>query len=127
MSDGLVAEDAALDHARAILDGRYVVPARQATRLAALLVRQALEAAVLVLCGPDMRRASMRCRLIYLRVLGDVVSAERACVAWDGLSRACHHHAYELAPTPGEVRHLLETEVALRTAELQERDRTANP
>src|SRR5882757_398397 len=58
MSDGLVAEDAALDHARAILDGRYVVPARQATRLAALLVRQALEAAVLVLCGPDMRRAS---------------------------------------------------------------------
>jgi threonine dehydrogenase-like Zn-dependent dehydrogenase len=27
--------------------------------------------------------------------------------AWDQLSRACHHHAYELTPTTAEVRHLI--------------------
>jgi len=27
--------------------------------------------------------------------------------AWDQLSRACHHHAYELTPTTTEVRHLI--------------------
>ena len=34
--------------------------------------------------------------------------------AWDQLSRACHHHAYELTPTTTEVQHLIS---CLRSAE----------
>lgn len=34
--------------------------------------------------------------------------ADRAEVAWAGLSLACYQHAYELAPISGEVAHLLD-------------------
>jgi len=30
--------------------------------------------------------------------------AARAGLAWSALRRACHHHAYDLAPTAGELR-----------------------
>jgi hypothetical protein len=97
-----------LDLARAVLDGRHVVHGPHSARMAALLARQALEGAVGILCGPTMRRATMRSRLLYLRVLIDPETADCAGIAWNGLSGACHHHAYELSPTPGEVRHLME-------------------
>ncbi|MFL5406415.1 MAG: hypothetical protein ACJ79O_11210, partial [Myxococcales bacterium] len=31
----------------------------------------------------------------------------RADYAWSRLSQACHHHAFELAPTAAEARHLI--------------------
>jgi hypothetical protein len=46
----------------------------------------------------------MRVQLIFLRTyLGDAELAGRAGHAWSALSRACHHHAYELAPTAAEL------------------------
>lgn len=95
-----------LDLARAVLQGRHAVPARQSARMAALLARQALEDMIGALCGPELARATMRTRLLYVRVLVDAELADHAGVAWHGLSHACHHHAYELSPTPGEVEHL---------------------
>ena len=47
--------------------------------------------------------------------------------AWTDLSRACHHHPYELAPTANELRDLLDiarrfaAEVARQTAAHRER------
>jgi hypothetical protein len=104
-----------LELARAVLDGRHAASGSQ-SRMAALLARQALEETVDVLCGPEMRRATMRSRLLYLRILVDHETADRAGVAWNGLSQVCHHHAYELAPTPGEVAYLMELVSALKVA-----------
>jgi hypothetical protein len=43
-------------------------------------------------------------QLIFLRTyLSDADLAARAGHAWSALSRACHHHAYELAPTAVEL------------------------
>jgi len=76
-------------------------------RTSALLARQALEASVLRLWERrtlDLRGCSMRAQLICLRTyLGDPDLAARAALAWSSLSRACHHHPYELAPTAGEL------------------------
>jgi hypothetical protein len=52
-------------------------------------------------------RPTGRSQLILLRELGDPVIAAKARIAWGGLSRACHHHSYELQPTVREVRALV--------------------
>lgn len=98
-----------LAQATAILDGKEHIPAAQRTRAAAYLARQTLEQIVRRRCaalGADMRRASMRSQLIVLRILSPDC-AEPAQAAWAGLSRACHRHAYELAPTEHEIRALI--------------------
>jgi hypothetical protein len=52
----------------------------------------------------DLQRCSMRVQLICLRTyLGDAELAARAGHAWSALSRASHHHPYELAPTAAEL------------------------
>ena len=76
-------------------------------RAAALLARNALEMAV------DDYWARRRIpltscptlpQLICLReYLGDGDLAGRVHHAWHALSRACHHHPYELAPTAAEL------------------------
>src|SRR3954471_9196907 len=114
MSPGRLHTDV-LDLARAVLQGQHAVPARQAARMAALLARQALEDVIESLCGPELTRATMRTRLVYVRVLVNAEIADRAGVAWHGLSHACHHHAYELSPTPGEVEHLADLVSTLTT------------
>jgi hypothetical protein len=38
-----------------------------------------------------------------LRELVDEEAAKQASHAWWALSRACHHHPYELSPTAGEL------------------------
>ena len=82
-------------------------------RAAALLARNALEMAV-----DDYwtrKRIPLGCcptlpQLICLReYLGDEDLAGRVHHAWNALSRACHHHPYELAPTAGELGMLLST------------------
>jgi hypothetical protein len=77
-------------------------------RATALLTRQALENALdefweaspatagLSRCS---RRAQFACLPTYLK--GDV--ARGAAYVWGALSRACHYHAYELAPTAAEL------------------------
>jgi hypothetical protein len=76
-------------------------------RASALLARQALEAVLFRLWqrrGLDLQGCSMRAQLICLRTyLGDVDLAARTGHAWSALTRACHHHPYELAPTAAEL------------------------
>ena len=76
-------------------------------RASALLALEALETALFRLWehrAIDLRGCSMRTQLICLRsYLEDARLAARAGHAWSALSRACHHHAYELASTSGEL------------------------
>ncbi|HEX9188572.1 MAG TPA: hypothetical protein VGB87_15945 [Vicinamibacteria bacterium] len=76
-------------------------------RASALLALEALETGLSRLWEDrriDLRGCSMRTQLICLRsYLEDARLAARAGHAWSALSRACHHHAYELAPTSGEL------------------------
>ena len=52
----------------------------------------------------DLQGCSMAAQLICLRsYLGNAELAARAGHAWSVLNRACHHHAYELAPTASEL------------------------
>lgn len=48
----------------------------------------------------------MLSRLVTLRSLDTPERSDVATMAWNRLSNAGHHHAYELAPTIDEVRHL---------------------
>ena len=77
-------------------------------RASALLACRALEFTVNQLWERrtlDLQGCSMRVQLICLRTyLGDADLAARAGHAWSALSRACHHHPYELAPTAEELR-----------------------
>jgi len=77
-------------------------------RASAVLACRALEATVHGLWERrtlDLQGCSMRVQLICLRTyLGDADLAARAGHAWSALSRACHHHSYELAPTEAELR-----------------------
>ena len=52
--------------------------------------------------------------------IGDSEIGRTAQIAWDGLSRACHHHAYELQPTVDEVHGLvnLVRQIALAGSEV---------
>lgn len=103
--------DRLLSSARAILDRTIAMPPHQASRAASFLARRALETIVLDLCaraGIRSNIATMRARLIVLRHRADVATAEILESAWLGLSRACHHHAFELAPAETEIRALIE-------------------
>lgn len=73
----------------------------------ALLARQALEQAIdrlwedkgLALAGCPAR-AQLLCLPAYV---GDARLAARIAETWGELSDACHHHAYELAPSGAEL------------------------
>ena len=100
---------ALLDYAEQILDGTVELGARSA-RVAALLARSAFEDwldeqnpwAVTA-----VQRPSAASKLVALSTGEDPDVGRRAQRAWAGLSRACHHHAYELQPSPSEVRQLV--------------------
>lgn len=96
-----------LDMARGLLHRGDPSTAGLWPRASALLARQALEASVLGLWKRrtlDLQGCSMRAQLICLRTyLEDAELAARAGHAWSALSRACHHHPYELAPTAAEL------------------------
>lgn len=76
-------------------------------RAVALLTRQALEGALEELWaarGVDLSPVSAHAQLICLRAyLNDDILAADIRYAWGALSRACHHHPYELAPTAEEL------------------------
>jgi len=76
-------------------------------RASALLGRQALEMSLERFWqrhASGLERTNMRCQLLSLPTfLGDERLAARTYHAWWALTRACHHHDYELAPTHGEL------------------------
>lgn len=80
-------------------------------RSAALLARQALEAAVRVKLdayAQALDGASFRAQLLCLQgVVGDNDVARDASYLWSALSSATHHRGYELAPTAAELREWL--------------------
>lgn len=103
--------EALLDLAERVLLGTAVMPKGTRTRASAVLARTALEQVVDSLCaqrGLNVAQASMRVRLACLLTVSRPL-AGRAALAWWGLSRACHQHAYEIAPHYTEVEHLINT------------------
>jgi hypothetical protein len=80
-------------------------------RASALLARQSLETAMDDLWrkrSPIVRQCSTAAQLLVLpSYLRDQEAARDAAYAWSALSRASHHHAYELAPTASELRSLI--------------------
>jgi hypothetical protein len=75
-------------------------------RAAALLARQALEMGLdefWMSHAPGVEDASARAQLLCLPAYMDPPTARKADHAWEALSRACHHHPYELAPTAAEL------------------------
>ena len=102
-----------LEKARAVLDGEVAVPPATRSRAGAHLARQALEHLIDELCvhysGAHLARAKTRSQLIVLQALGPLDCATAVRTAWEGLSQACHRHAYELPPTESEVRGHLDT------------------
>ena len=81
-------------------------------RIAAVLCRHAIEEALRqfwYLREPGLESCSGRAQLLCLTVyLRDRDLGRETFAAWSDLSRACHHHPYELAPTAGELRNLLD-------------------
>lgn len=55
-----------------------------------------------------VERCSMRTQLLCLPTYLDPGLAVRVGWAWSALSQACHHHAYDIAPTAAELRRWLE-------------------
>lgn len=82
-------------------------------RRACWLARAALEDLIderLAAKAISATAASKRAKLSCLEgaYVDDRVLVTKAEYAWSRLSDACHQHAYELTPTYGEVRHLLD-------------------
>jgi hypothetical protein len=77
-------------------------------RTAAFLTRQALEDAVdahwaASSATAPMLQASMWSRLTCLPAYVSALEARQATFAYAALSKACHYHPYELAPTAAEL------------------------
>lgn len=89
-------------------------------RLAAILGRQSIETSLERLWAveqhPALGRASMRAQLLCADVYLGPDLGRRVDYAWNALSTGCHHHAYLLEPTAGELAAHLETATALDEA-----------
>ena len=80
-------------------------------RAVALLARQALESAVadaLAARAPGAESCPMRAQLLCLPEYVSTAAGLEASYLWSVLSRACHQHAYDLAPTWEELAGWLE-------------------
>ncbi|MFD5748200.1 hypothetical protein [Streptomyces sp. NPDC127033] len=76
-------------------------------RAAAILLRLALDEtldAYWRTISPRMTRATGRTRMLCLQWYVAPSLARQWYAVWSALSAACHHHTYELPPTPAEVR-----------------------
>lgn len=76
-------------------------------RAAALLIRQALEESLDQYWqgrGLALDQCSARAQFICLAEYAEPESAAAVSSAWSALSRACHHHVYELPPTAAELK-----------------------
>ncbi|MDE0446988.1 MAG: hypothetical protein OXH96_09975 [Spirochaetaceae bacterium] len=81
-------------------------------RVAAVLARHAIEEALRqywALREPGMEHGTWHAQLLCLTAyLSNRDLARETAAAWSDLSRACHHHPYDLAPTATELRGLLD-------------------
>lgn len=87
---------------------------------AALLARQSLEQAMTTLWAADPRAArladcSLRSQILCLTAYLDQETASRVAYLAAALSRACHYHSYELAPTATELTRWLDEAAQLIT------------
>ena len=95
-----------------VLSGQVQLARINPARAACWLSRRGLEdllTELLLARSVDPGTGNTRSRLICLATAyADQPRLVTALTtAWDQLSRACHHHAYELDPTSTEARHLL--------------------
>lgn len=100
LTSGLIAE------AHSLLSYSDAATAGVWPRAAALLARQALEQGLADFWqnrAPGVEDCPRRSQLLCLRSYADEQLAEEASHTWAALSRACHHHAYELSPTASEL------------------------
>ncbi|MCE0539885.1 hypothetical protein LWF15_30755 [Kineosporia rhizophila] len=107
---------ALLDAARTALGAQSPFPPDRRARAAAAMARTVLEGEIdrwLAALGrpygagphgPGFRGAS---KLIALRALDGTPASRQVTYAWNALSRACHHHAYDLPASAAEVHHLV--------------------
>jgi hypothetical protein len=76
-------------------------------RAAALLIRQALEEAVdsyWTARQLPLDSLPTQAQLVCLRMMtADGTASAQLHETWGALSRACHHHPYELSPTAAEL------------------------
>jgi hypothetical protein len=96
-----------LGQARRILTARGT--GGSSSRMAAFLARRALEEVVeqrCVVLAASAPWASTRSKLLILRALDTAEAADRAALAWNRLSNACHLHAFEMQPSTTEVEQL---------------------
>lgn len=102
---------ALLDYAVDILDDKVALGAR-GTRTAALLARRAfedwLDEQSSTWSGTGYYRPSIKSKIVVLEAFRGVEIGQKVKRAWQGLSIACHHHSYELQPSAGAVRELVE-------------------
>lgn len=71
--------------------------------------------------NPDIEKVkSRRAQLLALSRIVDADLGRRGTELWHALSRAAHHHAYELAPTGAELR-TWHSEVLDLTRDLEQR------
>lgn len=92
--------------ARAVLDRPDALPGSAWSRATALLARQALEEALADFwrrAAPGTEDGTFTAKLLCLRGYVPSEVAADAHQVWAALSDACHHHAYDLAPTAGEL------------------------
>ncbi|WP_231395879.1 hypothetical protein [Mycobacterium sp. URHD0025] len=79
------------------------------SRVAAFLARQALEEIIDQRCASLNAHApwaNSRSKLVVLKSLDTAEAADRAALAWNRLSVACHVHAFETQPSTAEVEYL---------------------
>lgn len=91
---------------RVVLDQRDPTLAGVWPRASAFLARQAVESAIteaLRRRAPGAERTTARARLLCLSEYVPRELGRRASFIWGSLSRVCHHHPYELAPTSDEL------------------------
>ena len=101
-----------LAEARALVERRDGATAGLWPRAAAALTRQALELALRDLWrarAPGVKPLTLRAQLLCL---GEYARSEQAAAtaqhAWVALSRACHHHPYEVEPSADELRYWID-------------------
>lgn len=89
-------------------------------RACAWLIRLALEEEMTLFwqraCPAVAPSKSQRARLLMLASYADPDTSRRASRAWSALSRAGHHHSYELGLTAAELRLLRADAVAVIAA-----------
>ncbi len=95
-----------LDSAVRLLDGPAPSMRRCWQRSCACLTRVALEQALddyWIRAAPSLIHRPMRHQLAVLPSFAGSETARSVSAVWNDLSRAMHHHAYELPPTIDEL------------------------